>query len=65
MDVDTTSQKLQAIDILDNVYAKSIILEGELSSGKNQAAVGNNYENLQFAFMNFQNILKKNLPTTS
>ena len=31
MVVDTTSQRLQASNILDNVYAKSVILEGELS----------------------------------
>ena len=34
MDVDTTCQRLQANNILNNVYAKSIILEGELSSGE-------------------------------
>ena len=59
MDVDTTSQKLQASNILNNVYAKCVMLEGKLSSAEMQAAVSNNYGKLQFAFINFQNILKK------
>ena len=64
MVVDTTSQRLQATNILDNVYAKSVILEWELSSAEMQAAVGNNYEKLQFTFNNFLNIFKNKLPTT-
>ena len=31
---DTTSQRLQASNILDNFYAKSAILKGELSSAE-------------------------------
>ena len=46
----TTSQRLQASNILDNVYAKSVILEEELSSAEIQAAVGNKYGKLQSAF---------------
>ena len=34
IDVDTTSQRLQANNIFDIFYAKSVILEGELSSAK-------------------------------
>ena len=59
MDVDTTSQRLQASNILNNVYAKSVILEKELYLAKMQAAVSNNYRKLQFAFNKFRNILKK------
>ena len=59
MDVDTTSPRLQASNILDNVYANSVILDGESSSLEMQAVVGNNYEKLQSAFNNFLNILKK------
>ena len=44
--------------ILDNVFATSVILEGELFSVEMQAVVGKNYEKLQSAFNNFQNILK-------
>ena len=58
MDVDTTSQKLQANNILDDVYAKSVNLEGELSSAEMQADVSNNYGKLQSAFNKFRNILK-------
>ena len=58
MDVDITSKKLQAINTLVNVYAKSVILEGELSSAEIQAPVGNNYGKLQPALCKFQNILK-------
>ena len=61
MDVDTPIQALQARCILDNFYPKSVILEGELSSAKMQAVVGNNYEKIQFALNNFRNILKKKL----
>ena len=64
MDVDTTSQRLQAINILNNAYAESIILEGELSSAEMQAAVGKNYGKLLFTFDNFRNMLKKNFPKT-
>ena len=52
MDVDTVSQRLQASNILENVYATSVILEEELSS----AAVSNSYGKLQSGFNNFQNI---------
>ena len=34
MDVDTTSERLQASNMLHNIYAKSLILEGELYSTK-------------------------------
>ena len=34
MDVDTTSQRLQADNTLDNVYTKPVIQEGELSSAE-------------------------------
>ena len=50
MDVDTTSQRLHASNILDNVYEKSVILEGKLSSAEMQAAIGNKYGKLQIAF---------------
>ena len=40
-------------------FTQSVILEGELSSAEMQADVGNNYGNLQFAFNNFQSIMKK------
>ena len=56
MDVDSTSQRLQASNILDNVYEKSVILGGELSSAEMQASVGNNYGKPQFEFNNFRNI---------
>ena len=56
MDVDTVSQRLQASNILENVYATSVILEGELSSVEMQAAVSNSYGKLQSGFNNFQNI---------
>ena len=59
MDVGITSQRLQASNILDKVYATSFILEGEFSSAEMQAAVGNNYGKLQSAFNNFQNVLNK------
>ena len=58
MDVDTTGQRLQASKFIDNFYAKSVILEGELSSAEIQADVGNNYGKLQFGFDNFR-IIKK------
>ena len=53
MGVDTISQSLKACNILNNVYAKSVIVDGELSSAEIQAVVGNNYGNLQSAFNNF------------
>ena len=47
MDVDTTSQRLQTSDILNNVYATSVILEGLLSLAEMQAdGIGNNYGKL-------------------
>ena len=61
MDVDTTSERLQASNTLHNVYAKSVVPEGELSSAELQAAVFKNYGKLQFATNNFQNIIKKKL----
>ena len=54
-----TSLELQPSTILDNVYVKSVVLEGELPLAEMQAAIGNNYGKLQSAFNNFQNILKK------
>ena len=62
MYVDITSQTLQAnilTAILDNVYSNSVILEGQLSSAKQQDAkngtkISNNYGKLQSAFNNFQ-----------
>ena len=54
---------LHPSNILNKVYAKSVIMEGELSSTEIQAAVSNNCEKLQYAFNNFQNIMTKNLPT--
>ena len=59
MDVDTNCQRLQDRNTLNNVYAKSVILEGELSSSEMQAIIGNNYGKLQFAFNSFRHILKK------
>ena len=59
MDVDTTSQKLQASNILDYVYTKSVIMEGELSSAEMQDVVVNNYGEIQSAFNHFRIILKK------
>ena len=59
MDVDTTRRRLQASNVLVNVYAKSVILEGELSSAEIQAVVGKNYGKLQFPFNNFRNNFKK------
>ena len=53
MDVDTTSPRLQTSYILDEFYAKSVILEIELFSAEIQVAVGNNNGKLQFAFDNF------------
>ena len=61
MNVDTTSQRLQASNMFDNVYAKSVILEGELSSAEMQVYVGNNYGKLQFLFNNFPNIRQATL----
>ena len=42
MDVDTTSQRLQASNNLDNFCTISVIMEGELSLAEMQAAVSNN-----------------------
>ena len=53
MGVNTISQRLQASNILDNVYANSVILEGGLISAEIEAALGNNYGKLQSAFNNF------------
>ena len=65
MDVDTIIETLQASKTLDNVYAKSLILDGELSSAEMQAAVFNNYGKIQSAFINFRNIKKTVLTTKS
>ena len=54
MNVWINSQSLQANNILDNIYSKSVIPEGELSSAETQEATGNNYGKLQSAFTNFQ-----------
>ena len=59
MDVDTACQTLQASNILVNVYATFVILEGKLHSAKIQAAVVNNHGKLQSALNKFQNTLKK------
>ena len=58
MYVNTTSQTLQAISILDKVYTKSDILEEVLSLAEQQVVVSNNYEMRQSVFVNFRNILK-------
>ena len=58
MDVYAISQTLQPSKTLDNGYAKSVILKGELSSAEIQAAVSNSYGKLQFVFVYFRNILK-------
>ena len=47
------SQRLQARNTLDGVYAKSVIQRRELSSAGMQTAVGNKYEKLKFTFNNF------------
>ena len=60
MDVDTTGQKLQASNILDNINAKSVIFKGKLSAAELQAVVSNIYGKLQFAFNNFRDIFNKN-----
>ena len=59
MDVGSTSQTLQASNILNKVYATSVILKGESSLPEMQAAVGNNYGKLQFVLKNYLNTLKK------
>ena len=56
MDVSTNNQSLQATNIIDNIYTKSVRLEGELSSAETQTGSGNNYEKLQLAFLKFNNI---------
>ena len=48
MVVGNTSQMLKTSNFLDNVYAKSFILEGDLSSAEMQAADGNNYGKLHY-----------------
>ena len=50
---------LQATNISDNIYTKSVILEGELWSAETQVAPGSNYGKLQTAFLNFQNTYKR------
>ena len=58
MDVDATSETLQASNILDNVYTTFDILEGEFSSPEMQAGFSKNGGKLQIAFNTFQNIMK-------
>ena len=59
MNVDTTSQSLQASSIFDNRYATSVILEGQLSLAEMQGAVGYSYGKLNSACNNFKNNVKK------
>ena len=59
MDVDTISQTLQGNKILESVYAKTVSLEGELSSAEMQAAVFNNYGKIQSGFVNIEIFWKK------
>ena len=58
MDVDTSSEMLQASYTLHQVYAKSIVPEVELSSAEMQAAVCNNYGKLQL-LITFKILSKK------
>ena len=64
MEVDSTSQALQASNIYENVYVKTVILEGELSSAEMQAVVSNNYGKLQSAFNSFSKYFEKQLLRT-
>ena len=54
IDMDTTSQRLQDRNTLNN----SVIIKGELSSAQIKYTGGNNYEKLEFAFNNFRNIMQ-------
>ena len=56
MDVDTSSQRLQVSNIVDNVYAKYVILKGKLSSTEIQLVITDKYGKIQ---VYFRNILKK------
>ena len=58
MDIDTTNQRLQASNILDKVYAITVIMEGQMSSTEMQAAVGNNYGQLLITFKNILKVIK-------
>ena len=59
IDVGSNNQILQANNILNNDYTKSVILEGELSLAEMQVAAGKNKNGKQrSAFKNFQNNLK-------
>ena len=58
MDVDNTSKRIHANYILNNVYAKTVILEGELSSVEIEATVVKNHGRQQSYFNNFRNIKK-------
>ena len=58
MDVDIVSQTLQTSKTVDNVYAKSVILEGELSSTEMQAGVSGKYGKILSDFVTFQIFLK-------
>ena len=65
MGVGTTSQRLKATNILDNVYAMYVILERELSSEEIQAAAGNkttmeSYNPLLLTFKIFKKKLADN-----
>ena len=59
IDVCINRQCLQSTNILDNIYTKSVIVKGELSSSLTQVAAGNNNGKLQSACKNFLNILKR------
>ena len=56
--VDIINQMLQASNILNKDYTKllkqSVILEGELSSAEMQAAVSNNYGNINPLLLTFE-----------
>ena len=54
MDVKTISQTIQTSKTIDNVYAKSVILEVELFAAEMQVAVSNIYGKIQCPFVNFR-----------
>ena len=54
MDVDTTSKRLQDSNILDNVYARSVILEGELTSSEIQLLLVTTMESYNSLFRTFE-----------
>ena len=62
MDVDTTSERLQASKTLDSVYAKSVIVEGESClQQKCKLLLVTTVES--YSLITFEILLKK-LPTT-